>query len=156
MKAADAGPGRSSDVFGRAAPAAGRRLRIGRIMSARRLGARMKIDLAVMSAMFGELLPPGRELSYCQVKQRWDGIRLRESDLAAVIEHLWAQGCLEVETRHDGIWLRRYEAQPPRGLRDWLRARWRRFVLGLAMEQVRERRESFYIGAERRLGSGSP
>jgi hypothetical protein len=117
----------------------------------------MKIDLAVMSAMFEELVPRGAELPFRQVKEGWGGIRLRESDLAAVVQHLWAQGRLEVETRHDGIWLRRnHVPRPRRDLPARLRARWRRFLVGLAMEQVRERRESYYIGSERRLGAGTP
>ena len=145
---------RSSEAAGRAAPVPDRRLRIGRNIAGRSFGKFMKIDLAVMSAVFDELVPRGAELPYRQIKQHWGGIRLRESDLSAVVEHLWAQGRLEVETRSDGIWLRRNEIpRPRRSLRARLRARWRRFVVGLAMEQVRERRESFYIGAERRFGS---
>lgn len=117
----------------------------------------MKIDLAVMSAMFEELLPRGGELPFRQLKQRWGEVRLRESDLAAVVERLWTQGRLEVETRHDGIWLRHNDVpRPRRDLPARLRARWRRFLVGLAMEQVRERRESYYIGSERRLRTGTP
>jgi hypothetical protein len=139
-------------MAGRAAPAPDRRPGIGRSIAGRNLGKLMKIDLAVMSAMFDELVPRGGEMPYRQLKQRWGGVRLRESDLTAVIEHLWAQGRLGVETRRDGIWLRRNDFPgAPRGLRTRLRVRWRRFIVGLAVEQVRERRETFYAGAERRL-----
>jgi hypothetical protein len=122
----------------------------------------MKIDLAVITAMFEQLFEQGGgwrsgALPYRTMERQWAGVRLRESDLALAIEHLRRQGRLRLESRRGDVWLHRCDrAEPVPEFSAQVRRRWRKLMVGLAMEQVRERRDTFYAGMERRRRSAGP
>lgn len=116
----------------------------------------MKIDLTVIAAMFDEVLQrtlDGRSgpVPYQRVVWQWAEINLRTSDLSRAIEQRNLQGQIRLEARHDGLWIHHYQhLHPAPALRHRPRLLMRRLLLGLALEQVRERRDSFYAGYDRR------
>ena len=119
----------------------------------------MKIDLTVRSAVFDDVFRRSQDageeaVSYRQLKQEWAAVRLRESDLAEVIEHLGLQGRLYLDSRNDGLWLSCNNPDHPRGnTLDRIRRSWRALQLGKALARIRERGETFYAGMDRRLGA---
>lgn len=118
----------------------------------------MKIDLTVRSAVFEEVFlriqdSSGGALPYRVLKQHWAAIRLRESDLAEVIEHLQRRGQLRLDSRQDGLWIGRvYGAPKSRNPLRWLHRRWHSIRISHAVERVLGRSEKFYAGMDRRLG----
>jgi len=128
--------------------------------SARSVPAAMKVDLKLISAALGAVLEQYQVGPHGAVPLRvlagyWEGIRLRSGDLASGIEELYRQGQIGLESRQDGLWVRRHghaAQQTPYGR---LSAAVNGLVTGLALEQVQRRQTDAYFGQDRRRRADS-
>jgi len=120
----------------------------------------MKVDLKLISAALSAVLEryhvaPQGAVPLRALAGYWEGIRLRSTDLASGIEELYRQGHIGLESRQDGLWVRRHgsiEQPTPYGR---LSAAVNGLVTGLALEQVQRRQSDAYFGLDRRHRVGN-
>jgi hypothetical protein len=116
----------------------------------------MKVDLKLITAALNAVLErhqvaPQGAVPLRTLSEYWEAIRLRSSDLVSGIEELYRLGHIGLETRADGLWVRRRgrseDTTTPYGR---LSAAVNGLVTGLALEQVQMRRPDGYSGQDRR------
>lgn len=120
----------------------------------------MKVDLKLISAALNAVLERYQVAPHGAVPLRvlagyWQDIHLRSGDLASGIEELYRLGQIGLESRQDGLWVRRHgrvEQATPYGR---LSAAVNGLVTGLALEQVQRRGSDAYFGQDRRQRSRS-
>ena len=72
----------------------------------------MKVDQKLISAALDAVLERNHVARFGAIPlkalaEHWEAIRLRSTDLAAGVEELYKLGRIDLETRRDGLWLRR-------------------------------------------------
>lgn len=118
----------------------------------------MKIDLDLISTALDSVLEENGVANFGAVPLRklaehWESVHLRSSDMVAGIETLFQQGRLDLETRRDGLWVRRKSPRTAsNGTYDKVRASVRELILSFSLARVRavRRRSDGYCGVDRR------
>ncbi len=115
----------------------------------------MKVDLKLISAALNAVLERNRvapqgAVSLRTLSEYWEAIRLRSSDLVSGIEELYRLGQIGLESRPDGLWLRRHGRADDNTAYGRLSTAVHGLVTGLALEQVQQRRSDGYSGQDRR------
>ncbi|HWY23905.1 MAG TPA: hypothetical protein VNX47_03235 [Nevskia sp.] len=121
----------------------------------------MKVDLKLISAALNAVLERNQVAPLAAVPLRtlseyWEGIRLRSSDLVSGIEELYRLGQIGLESRSDGLWVRRHGRVDDSTAYGRLSTAVNGLVTGLALEQVRQRRSDGYSGQDRRRPREAP
>jgi len=117
----------------------------------------MKVDLELISFALDGIFEQSEVSSLGAISLRmlteyWESIALRSSDLAAGIVELHKLGRINLETRRDGIWVRRRgEGGAPEGAVRRMQANFRRLMGSLMFAKVRRRQNDGYSGVDRRL-----
>lgn len=117
----------------------------------------MKIDLDLISAALDAVLKESRVARFGAIPLRtlaehWESVRLRSSDLVSGIEILCLQGRLDLESRSDGLWVRRKpRASANVGAYYKLRTSVHELVMSVALTRVRRRQSDGYCGSDRRV-----
>lgn len=116
----------------------------------------MKVDLKLITAALNAVLErhqvsPHGAVPLRTLSEYWEAIRLRSSDLVIGIEELYRLGHIGLESRSDGLWVRRRgRTDDPNTPYGRLAAAVNGLVTGLALEQVQLRRPDGYNGLDRR------
>lgn len=115
----------------------------------------MKVDLKLISAALNAVLErnhiaPQGAVPLRTLSEYWEAIRLRSSDLVTGIEELYRLGQIGLESRPDGLWVRRHGRFDGSTAYGRLTSAVNGLVTGLALEQVQMRRADGYSGQDRR------
>ena len=119
----------------------------------------MKIGLDIISAALERMLRKHQSAASAAlpletVVRHWESTRLRASDLVLGIEALHRQGRINLEPRHDGLWLRHRGGSPQASSNnpyERLRESVQQLTLHIALSRVEKRQDDGYSGLDRRL-----
>jgi len=119
----------------------------------------MKIGLDIIAAALERMLRKLQGAAFAAVPletvvRHWESTRLRASDLVFGIEALHQQGRIDLEPRHDGLWLR-HRGDSPQGAGtspyERLRESAQQLTVHITLSRVEKRRDDGYSGLDRRL-----
>lgn len=115
----------------------------------------MKVDLKLITAALHAVLErnqvaPQGAVPLRRLSEYWETIHLRSSDLVTGIEELYRMGQIGLESRPDGLWVRRQGRVEEHSAYGRFASAVNGLVTGLALEQVQMRRPDGYSGQDRR------